>query len=262
MPSPFPGMDPFLEEPALWPDVHHGLISEFQAALNQALRPRYHVRVEERVYVSDDEDPGRDVIIPDLRVSGRRVGRQSTGASPEGRASTKRIEMTTLVEDEIHEARLNIIDSTDHSTVTIIEILSPSNKVPGSRGRASFQQKRREIMNSAVHWVEIDLLRAGRRFIRTRKLPPHEYLFHVSRVESRPRGSVWPISIRDVLPVVEIPLRHGDADATLDVQAALNAAYDRAGYDMVVDYRSSPVPPLTEEASSWADSLLKEKGLR
>ena len=84
MPSPFPGMDPYLESPVLWPDVHHGLISEIQSLLNQSLRPRYHVRVVERVYVSDENDPGRKVIIPDVNIinTGRPKGQtlhQSTG---------------------------------------------------------------------------------------------------------------------------------------------------------------------------------------
>src|SRR5687768_5063842 len=99
MPSPFPGMDPCLEDPGLWRDVHHGLISEIQADLNRQLRPKYHVRVEDRVYVSDEDD-------------------------------------------EVHEPRLEVIDRHERRVVTVIEILSPANKVPGSRGRESYQQKR------------------------------------------------------------------------------------------------------------------------
>ncbi|MGH7202448.1 MAG: DUF4058 family protein, partial [Planctomycetaceae bacterium] len=71
MPSPFPGMDPYLEDPSLWPDVHHNLISEIQAVLNRAITPKYHARIEERVYISDEDDPGRAVIIPDVKVRRR-----------------------------------------------------------------------------------------------------------------------------------------------------------------------------------------------
>lgn len=79
MPSPFPGMDPNLEAPELFPDLHHGLISEIQAALNGRLRPAYHSMVEERVYISDENDPGREAIIPDVAVI--RPSRTTIGTS-------------------------------------------------------------------------------------------------------------------------------------------------------------------------------------
>lgn len=149
MPSPFPGMDPYLEEPGLWPDVHHGLTSEMRAALNRQLRPKYRVRVEERVYVSDEND---------------------------------------LIEDEIHEARLEIVDRFERSVVTVIELLSPTNKVTGSRGRASYEDKRQEVMHSPSHFVEIDLLRAGAPLHAREALPKADYYVHVSRGMADPRG--------------------------------------------------------------------------
>src|SRR5438876_5561917 len=121
MPSPFSGMDPYLETPALWPDVHHELISEIRAALNPRLRPRYVARVELRVYISDDDDPGRQALVPDVRVE------------------------TTLMDEEIEEAFLKIIHVESEALVTRIEVLSPTNKIRGSRGRASFMAKRNEI---------------------------------------------------------------------------------------------------------------------
>src|SRR5829696_2324423 len=153
MPSPFPGMDPFLENPGLWPDVHHGLISEIQAVLNRLLRPKYLVRVEERVYISDETDPGRSVIVPDLRVAVG-VGREFSTFDPGGGAAleVEPIVVTTLIEDDIHEARLEIIDRERRLVVTVIEVISPTNKVAGSRGRASFEQKRREVMSPSSHW--------------------------------------------------------------------------------------------------------------
>ena len=141
MRSPFPGMDPYLEEPRLWPDVHHGLISEMQALLNRRLRPHYHVRVEERVYISDENDPGRKTIIPCLKIvetgfpSGvERLLHESSTASVEP------LILTTLIEDEIHEARLEVIDTQQNAVVTVIELLRATNKIAGSRGRASMER--------------------------------------------------------------------------------------------------------------------------
>ena len=262
MPSPFPGMDPYLEEPGLWPDVHHGLISEMQAQLNRHLRPKYHVRIEERVYISDENDPGRKMIVPDLRIAERLEprGHQEQGDTG-GLAIAEPLVCTTLIEDEIHEARLEVIDRHHQQVVTVIEVLSPSNKVAGSRGRESYEAKRRELMTSPSHLVEIDLLRAGEAIHTRELLPPADYIVHVSRKDGRPKGLVWPILLTQRLPVISIPLSPGDADSGLDLQAVLDTAYDRAAYDLEIDYRVPPNPPLKNETALWADALLRAKGL-
>jgi len=259
MPSPFPGMDPYLEDPALWPDVHHGLISEMQAVLNRQVRPKYHVRVEERVYISDENDPGRKVIIPDLRVrsadsGGAPVLSESTES---GTAVAEPVVLTTLIEDEIHEARLEVIDREQRSVVTVIDILSPTNKITGSRGRASYEQKRAEVMQSPSHFVEIDLLREGVSIQTRELLPKADYYVHVSKKEQRPKGIVWPILLPQRLPPIDVPLLAEDPDVKLDLQAVLNTAYERAAYDLEIDYRQAPDPSLPDEYREWADGLLK-----
>ena len=263
MQSPFPGMDPYLEDPSLWPDVHHGLISEMQAVLNRQLRPQYHVRVEERVYISDENDPGRKAIIPDLRIIGTGFsGRPTTSFLETSAAVAEPLILTTLIEDEIHEARLEVIDTNQQAVVTVIELLSPTNKINGSRGRASYEQKRREVMNSSSHFVEIDLLREGDHLHTRELLPPAEYYVHVSRKDRRPKGYVWPILLPQRLPVIGIPLKEGDPDAKLDLQEVLVTAYERAAYDLQVNYRAEPTPKLAPELAEWANTLLTSKGMR
>ena len=260
MSSPFPGMDPYLEEPGLWPDVHHELISVMREMLNRAVRPKYHVRVEERVYVSDEEDPGREVIVPDLRVaeSGRRTRRSRPGAKAATATlvAAEPLVLTTLLDDEIHEARLEVVDREQRTVVTVIEILSPTNKVAGSRGRASYLEKRQEVMTSPSHLVEIDLLRAGLPLHTREALPRADYYVHVSRTDLRPKGLVWPITLQQRLPVIAIPLRLEDPEAPLDLQEILNTAYDRAAYDLAIDYGRETVPPLTTDQRRWAEELL------
>ncbi len=266
MPSPFPGMDPYLEDPGLWPDVHHEFISEARVLLAPQLRPKYHVRIEERVYLQDGGDQNRPQRVPALHVATQPhyEGQPYWPPHPGAAETDEPIVATTEkpFPDEIHEARLEIIDRESRSVVTVIEVLSPSNKTPGSNGHESFQQKRQDVMRSSSHWVEIDLLRAGLPIWTRKPLPPHEYLAHVSRVEQRPQGLVWPIRIPRRLPVLKIPLRPEDPDALLDLQAILDTAYDRAGYDLTVDYTREAVPPLTGEWADWADKILKTKGLR
>lgn len=252
MQSPFPGMDPYLEDPSLWPDVHHGLISEMQAVLNRQLRPQYHVRVEERVYISDENDPGRKAIIPD--PFSEPLDTSTAVAEP--------LILTTLIEDEIHEARLEVIDTNQQAVVTVIELLSPTNKINGSRGRASYEQKRREVMNSSSHFVEIDLLSEGDHLHTRELLPMAEYYVHVSRKDRRPKGYVWPIRLPQRLPVIGIPLKEGDPDAKLDLQEVLATAYERAAYDLQVNYRAEPTPRLAPEMAEWANTLLTSKGKR
>jgi hypothetical protein len=257
-------MDPYLENPGPWPDVHHRLISIPGEQLGAQLRPKYYVRIEERVYVSDEDDPGRSVIAPDLRIA-ERPSLANTAFQPAGVATlevAEPVEVTSVFEDEIHEARLEVIDREQRLVVTVIEVISPTNKVAGSRGQVSYQQKRQEVLSSPNHWVEIDLLRTGQSSTLREVLPPCDYTVHVSRRERRPKATVWPIRLTQRLPVVPIPLRPEDPDAKLDLQSVLATAYDRAAYDLELDYRPEPVPPLNPEAAAWAEALLRGKGLR
>ena len=266
MPSPFPGMDPYLEEPDLWPDVHARLIAEVQEELNSHIRPKYVARVEQRVFVSDENDSARDVIIPDVRVvrggpGGHRRGPPMVAApAAMGVAGdVSPIDVTTEIDEEVAQSFLRVTDVRDRSVVAVIEILGPSNKVPGSAGRQSYQGKRREVMTSPVHWIEIDLLRSGQRMFVPEPLPPHDYMVHLSRAVrggARRRSQVWPIPVRSRLPTVPVPLRDGDADAALDLQAVLGRAYDRGAYEVDVDYDADPVPPLTGDTAAWGRSVV------
>jgi hypothetical protein len=261
-------MDPYLEYSGLWPDVHHSLISGYREVLAAQLRPKYIVRVEERTYVADESEAavGLQLRIPDVEVASR-PGWEKSQLHQEREASqvglAEPVIATTWFEEEIHEAFLNIIDLESRDVVTVIEVLSPTNKLPGSSGRESFEKKRREIMNSPSHWVEIDLLR-GSRMVRIpkRKVGPHEYLVHVSKRNLRPKGLLYPMRLAQRLPIVPIPLKPEDPDARLDLQVVLDSAYDRAGYDLEIDYRAEARPPLEGELAVWADELLRSKGLR
>jgi hypothetical protein len=257
-------MDPYLEEPSLWPDVHHELISVCRDVLNQKLRPRYFARIEERVYISDEYDPARRVIAPDLRIV-QRKGKSpsiSAGQSSGAIATAEPVEATTLIEDEIHEARVEVIDRAKRVVVAVVEIRSPTNKISGSRGRDSYERKRLEIMRSPTHFIEIDLLRDGEGFPPYGALPHHEYAAHDSMCDRRPKGTLWPIRLDQRLPTIPIPLKGDDPDAQLDLQLVLNTAYDRAAYDLEIDYCGNPVPPFAQQQAQWADCMLREKSLR
>jgi hypothetical protein len=263
MPISFPGMDPYLEAPGLWPDVHDELISSIRNQLNQRLPEHYHARTRERVYITDETDPGRQFLIPDVHV--RVVGPPQVDLSPAATAvAAEPLTVTTIVEEEIQELLVEIVDLDDDSVVTVIEVLSPSNKLPSAHGHDSYHVKRRQVMRSPVSLVEIDLLRAGQRVPIVEKLPTCDYLVHVSRAWSRPQGTVWPIVLSQPLPAnVAIPLRETETDAVLDLQAALVETCQRGRYERAIDYRRDPPPPpLADRQRAWLHSVLTAAGLR
>ncbi len=261
MPSPFPGMDPYLEDPHIWPDLHHRLISEIQTALNPGLKPNYVARVELRVYISNHDDPPRGVIVPDLRIeestqNGAKKARPSNGAAL---AVAEPEIIPVLLEDEIKEAYLEIRHRESGTLVTIIELLSPANKIVGSRGRTSLIEKRAETLAGKVHWVEIGLLRVGSPTVMG--LGASDYRILMYRDGAR-KWQYWRIGLRQALPAIGIPLKGKDADIRLDLAMVFNAAYDNAAYDRSIDYRRDPDPALPTADKKWADKLLRERGLR
>lgn len=261
MPSPFPGMDPYLENPLIWTDLHHELISVIREQLNASLRPRYYSRVEERVYISDESDPGRRVIIPDVAIQPKNLDQSlESPFDPTlvtgDLAVAEPLTATTMIDEEIREAYIVIVDVSGQQVITVIEVLSPTNKIVGSRGRASYQKKRQEVLQSDTHLVEIDLLRQGEPIYTGERLPPYDYIVHVSRHAMRPRGTLWPILLTQRLPVIQIPLRKDDADAQLDLKSVLDTAYDRAGYDLMIDYHRPPSIELDKKNANWANDWL------
>ena len=168
----------------------------------------------------------------------------------------------TLLDVEIRERYLEIIDHAKRKVVTVIEILSPTNRIARSLGLKSFRGKRQNVMRSGSHWVELDLLRNGVSLPVRRWLRPHQYFIHIFPVHRRPDGLLWAIRLDERLPVLPIPLMSEDQDVDLDLQDVIDTIYDRAGYDLEIDYRAGPVPPLEPEWNAWVNRLLQEKNLR
>jgi Protein of unknown function (DUF4058) len=263
MPSPFPGMDPFLEDPRRWADFHHRFITICSDFLLAAVRPKYYVQIEERVYISNENDATGKERIPDIQVVTNpdwAGGDLDTGGTAVEIA--ERVVAEARIRDDVREARLEIIDRENQLVVTVIEVLGPSNKSQASQGRTSFELKRQEVMRSTSHWVEIDLLRGGVGVEMVDPLPLPEYLIYLSRVDMRPYEDFWPIRLSQRLPVIPIPLNADDPDVSLDIQAVFSTVYDRAGYDFTIDYAKAPFRPLQSELAAWADRLLRDKGLR
>ncbi len=162
MNSPFPGMDPYLENPAGWPDVHHRLMTTIADHLTVVVSPHFYVRIEERVYLTNPEqDRGYPALIPDVTVTTGRPAPARQLALPAGAMISAPVLVEGLLDPEIHDRYLEIRGARSHQVVTAIELLSPANKVKSSRGRKAMLEKRDTLWRGGVHWLEIDLLRAG-----------------------------------------------------------------------------------------------------
>lgn len=253
MSSPFPGMDPFLEHPHFWHQVHHRLITQIADALMPHVRPKYRVAVEVRVYREELPDPfvGR----PDVAVLREQTAVAYATAPPMPRS------VYVPVFDEIHEGYLEVREVATGDVITALEILSPSNKRAGE-GRQAYQLKRARVLASATHFVEMDLLRAGEPMRLFDEGASSDYRILVSRAEQRPKADLYAFSVRQPIPAFPVPLQREDAEPRLDLQTLFAELYDRAGYDLAVNYRGEPMPPLSEEDATWADALLRAQGLR
>jgi hypothetical protein len=271
MPSPFPGMDPYLEEPRRWPDVHQSLITYIRDALQPAVRPRYHARMGERVYIMN---PPR-AIAPDVfliarprpDVGGRRV--REAGASYSVQDLEADIPVVIdMPPVEYREPFVEIVHG-DGEVVTVIEVLSPANKTPGE-GHRQYRHKQAQLLASPLHLVEIDLLAAGlptlfvaqSELVALPPVPPHRYLISVRRGTEPDRFETYPILLPDRLPRIRVPLSAPDPDVVLDVQAVFDRCYDNGDYSDLIDYRKEPAAPLSPEESTWLDGLLQGRGLR
>ena len=257
MPIPFPGMDPYLEGP-YWTTVHHNLIEEIARQLSSKLRPKYFTLTEARVVIATPDpielfDGQRRS--PDVYV----VTTGKSGTVGESALAGNSIMLQTVVPEELEQTFIEIRDARSRALVTAIEVLSPTNK-RGS-GLKVFRKRRLEFLSSSSHYIEIDLLRIGKRYPVVGTLPSVPYFVFLSRVNQRPRVQTWPIPMTEPLPVVNVPLLPDDADATLDLQQAWSTIYELFSYAELVDHKHPPVVPFTPDQATWANDCLRRAGI-
>jgi hypothetical protein len=217
--SPFPGMDPYLEEPSEWSEVCHRLIDTISYYLAAALQPHFVVSIEHRVYLSFDSE-------------------ETNGSSPIGDLM-------------VREAYLEIRDKKNRQVITIIELISPFNKVDTAEGYKIFHKKREAMLQSNVNWVEIDLVRAGKR-------PPQlenksDYYALLKRKGTPRPYEVWFFNLRDTMPNMTIPLQPPFDDVPLNLQAVFDEVYQRSFYANSVNYEARVTWPMLLPADEiWA----------
>jgi hypothetical protein len=262
MRSPFPGMDPYLEQ--FWGDVHHRLIVYLSDALQKQLPGDLRARVDERVFVEPEDGPRRSVV-PDVRVVERGEREGPALLVSNGIAVAEPL-IIQVADEPVRQGFIEIIDiKTGRRVVTVLEVLSPSNKLPGP-GRDLYLKKQDELWAGRVNLVEIDLLRSGSRVLSAPfELIPDghrtPYAVCVRRGRKPFQIEYYRLPLRERLPAIAVPLRETDRDVPLDLQALVDQCYQAAEYDDI-DYREDPDPPLKPDEAQWADALLHEQGLR
>lgn len=256
MASPFPGMDPFIESRRIWADFHLDLAAEVRAHLNARIQPGYYATAV--TYVTYDvievAQSKPRAVSPDVSVwrTDPRLPTQGTVAVIDPPLAQSAVPL----EVPVRLARVEVRDAGADTLVTAIEILSPINKRPG-RERQRYLRKRRELLRSEVHVMEIDLLRAGERSPLETSLPPASYYVTLARIEHRPYVDVWPMQLTGRLPVLPVPLSTPDPDVPLDLGAVVQEVYERGGYATRIDYgQPAPPPPLEPEQQAWVEHLL------
>ena len=252
-------MDPYLEAPELWPDVHTSLMGIFREQLAPLVAPKYVAELDTQIVL---EEVGADpqIVLPDVAVT--RSDLPTSGASGVAVAEAVapapvRVRLPTT--RPVRLTTLHLRERESKKLVAVIELLSPVNKRPG-KGRNDYLKKRQAYLKSALHVIEIDLLRQWPRMPLEDPLPRCDYVALVRDAANRLEGDAWPISVRQVLPILPVPLLPPDKPVPLNLGQALRTAYERARYDLRIDYRRPPVPPLSPADAEWAASRMARSG--
>ncbi|WP_341734379.1 DUF4058 family protein [Microcoleus sp. EPA2] len=261
MTNPFPGMNPYLENPELWGSFHNRLIVAIADLLTPQLLPKYLVDIEQRIYQISGEDAllitMSDATTQRSPTPGTETNSNVAVAAPPDQYLKVKIPLPR----ELKLSYLQIIQTESKNVVTVIEVLSPANKRPG-KGREIYEKKRKKVFGSRTHMVEIDLLRSYQPLPVFANDIEQRYRILVSRSNLRPVADLYLFNLPDRIPQFSLPLRAEDGEPIVDLQGLLNEVYDRAAYDFRIDYNAEPVPALSEADAAWADSLLREQRLR
>lgn len=258
MPSPFPGMDPFIESQR-WEGFHASYVSGMRDALVAKLRPRYDVDVEVRVYLErrNLEQTAR-TFVADVGIAHSDREPAVGGLALATEPTVDAHECVLPWPEEHREAYLVLRRPREAEVITVIELLSPTNKLRRANGRDLYLEKRMDLLQTRAHLVELDLLRGGERMPFS-NAPDGDYFVLVSRAGRRPIASVYGWRMAHRLPTIPIPLAQNDPDVELDLQAVFDVVYDRAGYDYTLDYTLDVAPAFSETEKKWAAGLLSNK---
>jgi len=261
-------MDPYLEHPEIFPDVHDALITYIREYLQSVLPQPYYAPIGRRAWI----ELSKRSIQPEVNVArlgdSRKPPLKSTGGVALAQHPTARSVVIHVPHDEHREPFVEIYlgKGQDRRLVTHLEVLSPSNKAAGTQGRNLYLRKQREVLDSQVNLVEIDLLRGGVHATAVpldefrQNIPKPDYHVCVHAFDRLEDFVVYPIALEDELPTIEIPLLPGEGAVPLNLLSVFHRCYDTGPYAREIDYEhDQPEPSLTPEQARWAESLIRAR---
>ncbi len=259
MPSPFPGIDPFVEAQGRWTDFHPRLIFMICDELNDHLPGDYLAQIGERLDVMGWSADRPRAAYPDVMISRR----PTIGPRPENDAATavadwgpSAIPLLEVEEEvEVRYTWVEVLRLPEQKLVTSIEVLSPANK--SGAGRLDYLMKFDRLWRADVNLVEIDLLLGGQRLNLARPHPPGDYCVTIARAGNRPICEVSAWSVRQAPPTVPIPLQAPDPDVPLGMARLVQRAYERGRYERALDYSKALELPLHEEDRQWVEETAR-----
>jgi hypothetical protein len=258
MPCPFPGMDPYLESPAFWSDFHARFLTYLSEAIADLLPPAYEARIDERVSLAGPPGGGPKRVEPDVSVirdparpPSEHEGRGGGGVAVAPPEVTVEPVPVPLRVGRKRQRHIKILKRPDRTLVTVIELLSPSNKAGDDRG--AYLLNRQAILAQPVHLLELDLLLKGRRLPTAGPMPEGNYFALLARADRRPICDVYAWRLHWPFPRVPVPLLAPDPDVSIDLQAIFNTTYQRGRYESALPYDRPPTVPLPEGYAPWAD---------
>lgn len=244
MPNPFPGMNPYIEQPEFWSDFHNQLVAALARALIPKLLPKYRVVTDKWVYKISGSTAltiGR----PDVAVQRSRTNSTlSETAVAVSQPTVQPIKVTVPLLEEVQQSYIEVRDAATQEVVTALEVLSPANK--RGDGRQKYEFKRQRVLESLTHLVEIDLLRNGNPLPIEDDNTQSHYRILVSRANTRPVADLYPFNLSDSIPLFSLPLKAGDLEPIVHLQQLVNDLYEQLGYDYFIDYSSNPPLPWSE----------------
>ncbi|MBR8835661.1 MAG: DUF4058 family protein [Stigonema ocellatum SAG 48.90 = DSM 106950] len=254
MGNPFPGMNPYLQQPQLWHQVHNRLIVAIADELTLQIAPRYLVAIEERVYTSVSD--ALLVGIADVAISRRNDPTRTTITAPRLAEPTK---VCVPMPEEVTERFLEVRSTQTGAVISVIEVLSPKNK-RSKEGREAYESKRQKILGSRTSLIEIDLLRGGEPMPVLGEIGKG-YCILVNRGYRRPEADLYTFGLKDPIPAFSVPLNQGEPEPIVDLQKLLNEVYERARFDLAIDYSQPVQLSLSPQEKAWVTEILgREEG--
>jgi Protein of unknown function (DUF4058) len=227
MPSPFPGMDPYLEGEKIWPAFQHHLLACLYQTLLPGLVDRYRARVGQRRY-----------------------------------ATTQAL-FTSIIREDHEEEFIEIRQRNDSRLITLVDVVSPTNKTT-AEGRQAYLDKRKEAKSSNANLVEIDLVLQGNPMLDYSRdgLPDWDHAVTVTRATQPERYEIYTATLQKKLPKFRLPLAGDDRDTVVDLQSTFSRCFDLGNFPSLIDYQLDPPTKLEEEDRRWMNEMLRHQKLR